>query len=97
MNNKIYNNLTIENLTKTDWFNQFDEEQKEEILEGLEDNVDVSIYAKPELNEYQMNEIRRGLQDNLDVAVYAKTDFDEEQMHEIRVKLLQEKNKTDIN
>ena len=26
--NKIYNNLSIENLTKTDWFNQFNYWQK---------------------------------------------------------------------
>ena len=26
--NKIHNNLTIETLIKTDWFNQFDEFQK---------------------------------------------------------------------
>ena len=90
--NKIYNNLNVDNLMKTDWFNQFNKEQQEEILEGLENELDVSIYAKPELNEYQMNEIRRGLKDNLDISVYAKTDFDEEQMHEIRLKLLQEKN-----
>ena len=29
--NKIYNNLTIENLIKTEWFNQFNEYQKEQI------------------------------------------------------------------
>ena len=34
--NKIYNNLNIENLTKTDWFNQFDKKQQEEITKGLE-------------------------------------------------------------
>ena len=27
--NKIYNNLNIENLTKTEWFNQFYKKQKE--------------------------------------------------------------------
>ena len=26
--NKIYNNLNIENLMKTDWFKQFNKEQK---------------------------------------------------------------------
>ena len=46
--NKIYNNLTKENLIKTEWFNQFDIYQQEEIYEGLEENLDVSIYAKPE-------------------------------------------------
>jgi len=29
--NKIYNNLNIENLTKTKWFNQFNRNQKNEI------------------------------------------------------------------
>ena len=46
MNKKIHNNLSIENLTKTEWFNQFNEEQKEQIKLGLEKNLDVSIYAK---------------------------------------------------
>ena len=40
--NNIYNNLTIENLTKTEWFNQFNEYQQEEIFEGLEKNLDIS-------------------------------------------------------
>ena len=39
--NKIHNNLNIENLTKTEWFNQFDIFQKNEILKGLESKVDV--------------------------------------------------------
>jgi len=29
--NKIYNNLTIDNLIETDWFNQFNRNQKFEI------------------------------------------------------------------
>ena len=40
--NKIYNNLNIENLMKTDWFKQFNKEQKKEILTGIENNVDIS-------------------------------------------------------
>ena len=28
MNKKIYNNLNIKNLIKTEWFNQFDEYQQ---------------------------------------------------------------------
>ena len=55
---KIYNNLNIENLTKTNWFNQFTFEQKKEILKGLEANLDVSLYAKPEFDADQMQEIR---------------------------------------
>ena len=50
MNKKIYNNLSIDNLTKTEWFNQFDEFQQKQIRTGLEDNLNVSIYANPEFN-----------------------------------------------
>ena len=46
MNKKIYNNLNVENLVKTKWFNQFEIYQQEEILEGLKNNLDVSMYAK---------------------------------------------------
>ena len=73
--NKIHNNLTIENLIKTDsfkqltveqkeellknsqWFNNFEEFQQKQILKGLKDNLDVSIYAKKEFNYLQLQEI----------------------------------------
>ena len=58
---KIYNNLSIENLTKTEWFNQFNRYQKEEILKGLEKDLNVSIYAKTEFDWKQMFEIREKL------------------------------------
>ena len=45
---KIYNNLSIENLTKTEWFNWFNEYEQQEIIKGLEKNLDVSWYAKQE-------------------------------------------------
>ena len=61
MNKKIYNNLSIDNLRKTEWFNQFNLNEKEEINWGLEDNLDVSIYAKKEFNWKQMSQIRFGL------------------------------------
>ena len=73
--NKIYNNLTVDNLIKTDWFNQFKEYQKEEILEGLEANIDVSVYAKKEFNVYQMEQIRLGLEKNLDAFIYANSKY----------------------
>ena len=81
---KENNNLNIENLIKTEWFNQFDEYQQEEINLGLEDNLNVFLYAKTEFNEYQMREIRLGLEKNLDVSVYAKSEFDYLQMDQIR-------------
>ena len=80
MKNKIYNNLTVENLAKTEWFNQFDEFQKKQIRTGLEDNLNVSVYANPEFNVYQMNQIRLGLVDNLDVSKYANKDFNSDKM-----------------
>ena len=56
--NKIYNNLNIENLIKTEWFNQFDEKQQKQIKWGLEDNLDVSIYTDPNLSWQKMEELR---------------------------------------
>ena len=47
---KIHNNLIIENLIKTEWINQFNKYQQEEIIKGIEDNLDVSIYAKKEFD-----------------------------------------------
>ena len=74
---KIYNNLSIENLTKTDWFKRFNAHQKYEISEGLKDNLDISIYANPDFTWQQMSEIRFGLKNNLDVSYYAKPEFDD--------------------
>ena len=73
---KIHNNLTIENLIKTEWFNQFNKKQQEEIILGLENNLDVLIYAKKEFDEHQMREIKFGLQSNVDVSIYSKEYFD---------------------
>ena len=77
---KIYNNLSIENLIKTDWFEQFGYYQRKQILKGLEKNLNVSIYAKPEFDENQMHEIRLGLLSNVDVSVYAKLCFNHDQI-----------------
>ena len=59
--NKIYNNLNIENLSKTEWFNQFDKEQQNEVLKGLEKNLDISKYANSEMEYEGVNEIRKEL------------------------------------
>ena len=81
------NNLNIENLIKTEWFNQFDKKQRRIIEEGLEKQLDVSIYAKPEFTWMQMKEISWGLEDNLDVSIYAKTEYSWEQMEQMRLEL----------
>ena len=65
---KIYNNLTIENLTKTEWFNQFDKDQQKHILYGIEKNIDVSLYANPENSSLKMYSIISSLEHNLDIS-----------------------------
>ena len=81
---KIHNNLIIENLIKTEWINQFNKYQQEEIIKGIEDNLDVFIYAKREFDWGQMFYLRLGLKDNLDVSIYAKKEFNRDQMREIK-------------
>ena len=51
---KIHNNLNRENLIKTEWFNQFDELQQEQIRIGLFFDLNVSKYVNSKFNEYQM-------------------------------------------
>ena len=80
--NKIYNNLTIDNLIKTEWFNQFNALQKGQILDGLEAGLDV-----PGFHWQQMREIKWGLEKKLDVSKYAKLEFSKSQMQEIRIGL----------
>ena len=91
--NKIYNNLNVKNLVKTDWINQFDEFQKEEIIIGLKKGLDVSIYANPKFSFSQMRQIKSDLEDNLNVSIYAKKELDWEQMRKIRWELEKEDRK----
>ena len=65
---KIYNNLTIENLTKTEWFNQFNKDQQKHILLGLESKVDVLVYAKLEYNSFKMLTERIKLELGVDIS-----------------------------
>lgn len=65
---KIYNNLTIENLIKTDWFNQFNKEQQKQILLGLDSKVDVLVYAKLEYNSFKMLTERIKLELGVDIS-----------------------------
>ena len=84
---KIYNNLSIENLAKTEWFNQFDEGQKWLIREGLKKNLDVSIYAKIDFNSSQMMFILDSLEKNEDVSKYTDPKFTAEQMEQYSLAL----------
>ena len=91
--NKEYNNLTIDNLMRTDWINQFDEYQIRKITQGIRNQLDISWYAKKEFNWLQMEQIRLGLLYDLDVSVYAKKEFPSDKMFKIREKLLREREK----
>ena len=87
---KIYNNLNIDNLMKTDWIKQFNEYQIRKIKQGLRNKVDISWYAKKDYNWLQMEQIRLGLIHNLNVSIYAKPEIRSDKMFEIREKLLRE-------
>lgn len=82
--NKIHNNLTVENLMKSGWLSLFNKGQQEEIKLGIENNVDIFIYAKKEFDRDQMREIRFGLVEKVDISIFAKSCFDAEQMWFIR-------------
>ena len=55
-----------------------------EIELGLENELDVSLYAKPEFNEDQMREIRLGLESGVDVSYYSNPNIYYIQMKYIR-------------
>ena len=67
--------------------NDFSKSQLEEIQKGLEQKLNVSVYAKKEFLAIQMREIRLGLQDKLPVEKYANPSFDWFQMEQIRMGL----------
>ena len=80
-------NLTVDNLIRTEWFNQFDKQQKKLIVEGLQENLDVFLYAKTKYSWGQMAHLKAGLKKNLDISIYANPDFNNFQMNEIRLGL----------
>ena len=67
--------------------NDFSKSQLEEIQKGLEQKLNVSVYAKKEFLAIQMRQIRLGLQDKLPVEKYANPSFDWFQMEQIRMGL----------
>ena len=60
--NKIYNNLNIDNLMRTEMFNQFDEIQQKKIKIGLEKGLNVSVYAKSTFSSFKMKITRERLE-----------------------------------
>lgn len=65
-----------ENLDSFDYF------QQEEIRKGLENNIDVSVYAKPELPYNIMHQLRKALEDGHDLTPYIT--FGVGILHELR-------------
>ena len=65
--NNIYNNLSIENLIRTEEFKSFSKERKEEIIRGTD--------WFNQFDEGQQEEIIKGLEENLDIYWYAKKEF----------------------
>ena len=65
----LFENEEIKYLKKeTDWFEQFDFWQKRIINEGLEEKINVSIYAKPDIKWQRMRDIKNRLLDGEDVS-----------------------------
>lgn len=65
-------------------FKAFNEGSVMVIREGIEQGLDISMYAKPGLTYFKMEEIRKGLEEGLDVSWYADPKFSSFQMGEIR-------------
>lgn len=66
----------------------FNEAQIHEISRGLEQGLNIEIYAKEYYNWKQMYELRRGMTDGLDISVYETPLFSASQMKEIRLGLV---------
>ncbi len=62
--------------------------QEVEILKGIDNNVDVCLYAKPEFNSWKMREMRlilkAGLKNNTDTSCYVDSKFNSSQLAAIR-------------
>lgn len=63
----------------------YGKEQHQEILQGKEDGLDVSLYSNPEFNYLQMEQIRMGIKDKVDVSCYADPTYSYETMKQIRL------------
>lgn len=64
-------NENIRRLLETEWANRFTSLQLAEIRRGLEQDVDVSVYAIASFDDIQMRWIRKHMQCKLDFRKYA--------------------------
>ena len=58
------------------------------IKQGLENKLDVSLYAKPEFKDSQMKEIRLGLKQGINIESYLNSNISNQKMQKNRLKLL---------
>ena len=68
--NKIHNNLTIENLIRTEYFKLLDRYEKQEIV--------INSEWFNQFDSYQKKEIKRGLIENLDISIYTNPEYNDE-------------------
>lgn len=68
--------------------NGFGEAQLHEISMGMDNGLQVDVYAKECFNWMQMHEIRLGLMENINTKLYENPLYSASQMHEIRLGLL---------
>ena len=64
-------NENIRRLLETEWANRFTSLQLAEIRRGLEQDVDVSVYAIASFDDIQMRWIRKHMHRKLDFRKYA--------------------------
>lgn len=64
-------NENIRRLLETEWANRFTSLQLAEIRRGLEQDVDVSVYAIASFDDTQMRWIRKHMRRKLDFRKYA--------------------------
>lgn len=73
-----------ESIKNISW-DDFDEGQRREMLLGVEEGLDASIYANPKFSAFTMEDIRFALKNNIDVSAIIEkfNDFDEYQFTQI--------------
>lgn len=91
----LKNNLSFEALIQMyedQYEHRYDEYQLDELRDGYDNGLDISIYANPSFDRVQMRQIRIGLENGVDVYQYAFVHIDWQRMAEIRLQLEYQRN-----
>lgn len=62
----------------------FKKGQRKQLIKGMQEGLDITLYKNFKYSSDQMKEIRKGLERQLAVSIYAKLCFNNIQMHYIR-------------